>query len=126
MNYGSCSCCGKGIRFDGLSLCKDCEEKYLHSVKEYIYEHGVSTAEEINKVTHVPIQIILYFLNHDYLSKSTSTSEKILKDNIEEQERLRKKALIDALAGSFKDKTVVEKEEFAKPEMHFLGRDRRR
>ena len=130
MNFGSCKGCGKGIMYNGLSLCKDCEEKYLHSVKEFIYDNGVKSAQEIHQATNVPVQVILYFLNHDCLSQSVGNSEDILQKNLNEQERLRKKQLIDALARSFKEKAHVDSEQDNEyqyqGEMHFLGRDKRR
>lgn len=128
MNYGNCSCCHKVIKFQKLPLCEDCKEKYLHSVKTYIYDNGIKDAYEIHEATGVPVRVIEYFLNNDCLALSSSFSEEQLRKNLNEQERLKKLALLDALTDSFKDKVAVleEPEYELQGEMHFLGKDKRR
>lgn len=123
MNYGYCKCCRKVIRYQKLPLCEDCKEKYLHSVKTYIYENGAKSAQEIHEATHVPVGVIEYFLKNDYLSMKASEEE--LRKNLMEQERIRKLVLLDALTASFNKKEEKPKEELI-GEMHYLGRDNRR
>jgi len=125
MNYGSCKSCGKGIRYDKLSLCKDCEAKYLHLVKDYIYENGVKTVNEIHLATGVPINVIGYFLKNGYFT-SVNSAEAIL-DSVanEEQEKIQKQmALLDALKDAFSENENKKEEEFAKGEMRFMNRNR--
>ena len=123
MNYGNCKACNKLIRFDKLSLCKDCEAKFLHAVKDYIYENGIKKPVEISKATGVPIRVIEYFLKNDYLSESISEEQPLKhlgEDEVEE--KLRQMALLEALKDSFKHNVEVEEKEELKGEMHFLGR----
>ena len=126
MNYGYCKCCRKVIRYQKMPLCNDCKEKYLHSVKEYIYEHGDKSAQEIHEATNVPVGVIEYFLKNDYLTIKASEEE--LRKNLMEQERIRKLVLLNALTNSFKNEDENKKESDYElmGEMHFLGKDRRR
>ena len=122
MNYGSCGCCNKLIKYDKLSLCEDCKNNYLHSVKDYIYENGLHTSEQIHNATKVPIRVIEYFVNNGYLnSKNDSNDQKKLND----EELLKKLALVESLKDSFNQDDNEKKEEIT-GEMHFLGRNKGR
>ena len=127
MNYGNCSCCNKVTRYTKLRLCEDCKNKYIHAVKDYIYEHGVSTAKVISDATGVPVRIIEFFMNNDYLDiRNTISAEEIKKQD--DEKLLQRMELIQKLQGSFsKQSEVPEKnprdpEEVLTGEYHFIGR----
>ena len=125
MNYGSCKCCGKVIRFDKLSLCKDCESKYLHIVQDYIYANGVKTVREIHLSTGVPINVIGYFLKNGYFTNVNGAQAILNSVASEEQEKIQKQmALLDALKDAFSEDENKKEEEFAKGEMRFMNRNR--
>lgn len=128
MNYGSCSCCNKVIKYDRLRVCDECLDKYLHVVKDYLYDNGAKTLLEIYSATGVPRKVIEYFINTGALStkpkiedsKGFARDEDVLK----RQEQL---AILEALKGEFSHKISVEEEkEDAKPEMRFMNRNRGR
>lgn len=125
MNYGSCKCCGKVVRFDKLCLCKDCEIKYLHLVQDYIYENGVKTVKDIHLSTGVPINVIDYFIKNGYFADVTSAQAIFNNVAQEEKEKVEKQiALLEALKDAFIETKDEKEEEFAKGEMRFMNRNR--
>ena len=125
MNYGSCDNCKKVIRYDKLRLCEDCKNKFLHAVKDYIYDNGIKDVKEIHDATGVPIRVIEFFLNNDYFTSVNLVSDDEAK-KVKDEQMLQQMALLEALKDSFNgDKKVVKeetKEAEMKGEMHFLGR----
>ena len=128
MNYGSCSCCNKVIRYDKLRLCKDCEEMYLHKVKEFIYDNGIKTINEINQATGVPIRVIEYFINNNYFAQVNLVNDEEYHNSLSEAELERQLAILDALKNSFakKEEVVEEESKYGKAEMRFLDKEHRR
>lgn len=116
MNYGSCNQCGKLIKYVKLSLCNDCKDKFLHTIKDYLYENGVHNPKEISCATGVPVRVIEFFLNNGDLNSITKESNESKTMNNEEV--LKQMALLEALKDSFKE----EKQEELKGEYHFIGR----
>lgn len=123
MNYGSCSCCKKVTKYADLPLCEECKNNFIHAVKDYIYENGVHTAKEIHDATGVPVRVIEYFMNHDYLDGKNNVNMSEQK-KIEDEKFLQRMELIQKLQGSFSNKETAIKnpEKELTGEYHFMGR----
>lgn len=92
MNFGNCKNCNKAIKYDSIPLCSECEEKFFLKVRDFIYENGPKTADEIHKATGVPKKVINYFIENGSLYSSIEN-----KVSQEEQEKMEKIRILSEL-----------------------------
>lgn len=104
MDVRNCKVCGRIYKYDGFRICLNCrrlEEETFRKVKEYLYNHPLSTIQVVSEETGVSTQKILSYLREGRLEIAEGNTNLIL-----ECERCG----VSIRTGKFCDKCQVEME----------------
>ena len=124
ISFGNCCGCGKGIKYERVNVCKECEDKYIDMIIKYARENGYKVETEVlHQELGIPYKVLKLFEMNGFL-QSIAENKEIEKDKEETEEDSDKKsrlAVLNELRNSIKEepkKIIIEESKPTGPRMY--------